>query len=49
MDILDGYLMHCPDPETEHFTNEIEYSNEKLHEILNDMLLFTSWIQKATV
>ena len=38
MEILDGYLMHGPDSETEHFINEMEYSNEKLHEILNEIL-----------
>lgn len=53
MDQLDTLLMHGPDPEVEgdpeHFLNENDYPNDKLHEILNEILSLTSRIQKATV
>jgi hypothetical protein len=53
IDTLDNFLMHGCDPEVEgdpeHFLNENDYPSDKLHEILNDMLVFISKIQKATV
>ena len=50
---MENYLMHGADPEVEgdpeHFLNEDEYPNEKLHQILEEMLALLGRIQSATV